>query len=265
MKTISLARANATIAYHDRGVGPPILFIHAFPLDSGMWKEQMDGLAAKHRVIAPDLPGFGGSSVIANWTVDSAADLLTEFLDTLGVTEQVTVAGLSMGGYIAMALARRHAARLGKLILADTKAEPDDDTAKTGRATMIQLAGEKGSEAVIRAMLPKMLSANTAAMQPRICEAVRAMAERQRVAGVVAALQALRDRPDARPGLKAIAMPTLVIVGEHDAITPLANAKTTADAAPGATLAVLPGAGHLSNLESPKAFGQAVMTFLKRE
>src|SRR5438128_2343499 len=134
--------------YLDRGTGPVLVLLHAFPFDSSMWKPQIDVLVSTHRVLAPDLPGFGHSPLVPGWTIDSAADFVDDWLDEIGVKEPVALAGLSMGGYIALAFARRHASRLSKLILADTKAEADDAAAKASRATMIALAKTQGSAAV---------------------------------------------------------------------------------------------------------------------
>jgi pimeloyl-ACP methyl ester carboxylesterase len=213
-------------------------------------------------VIAPDFPGFGGSAVSAGLTVDSAADVVAELLDHLGINDRIAVGGVSMGGYVALAFARLYPQRLGALVLADTKADPDDETARAGRDRLIQLANEKGVNAVVEPLLPKLLGPTTMAQKPEVVEKVRAIAVKQSVEGVVAALKALRERPDAGPGLAHIAVPTQVIVGEEDAITPLEKAKQLAETIPNARLVTIPGAGHLSNLEDESAFNIAVREFL---
>src|SRR5262249_31521884 len=154
---------------------------------------------------------------------------VVKLLDEQGIQEPVTVAGVSMGGYMAMAFARQFPERLGALVLADTKAEGDDAKAKEGRATMIKLARDKGSAAVARAMLPRMLGPTTLGLGPTVVDKVYATMARQPVEKVIAALVALRDRPDATAGLKTLRAPTLVIVGEDDIITPLAMAKAIAE------------------------------------
>ncbi len=257
MKTIALS-SSQTIAYHDQGSGPVLLLIHAFPVDSHLWLPQLEALSRSHRVIAPDLPGFGGSAAAA-WTIDGAAQIIAGFLDAIAITEPVALGGLSMGGYIAMAFARQFPQRLRALILADTRAEPDDDTAKQARAKMIAMAQEQGSVAIADAMLPKMLSDSR---PHQVAEAVRTMIERQPASSIAAALAALRDRPDARPGLKKLEVPTLVLVGEADTITPLAMAQVIAESVTGAKLVTIPGAGHLANCEAPQAFNAAVSEFL---
>jgi pimeloyl-ACP methyl ester carboxylesterase len=250
------------VSYSERGWGPPVVLLHAYPLSSAMWFGQLEALSDRYRVIAPDFPGFGGSSDDPGWTVDSAADMVAELCEELGVRGPVVVGGLSMGGYVALAFARRHPDRLRGLILADTKAEPDTDEAKANRDKMMAFAKEHGSVAVIDAMIGKMVSETTKADRPEVVAAVRQLAAEQSPDGIVAALHALRDRPDAVPGLGEIPVPTLVIVGADDGLTPPATARQMAAAIPKAWLEVLPSAGHLANLEVPEAFTAAVRGFL---
>ncbi len=249
-----------TIGYDEAGSGPPLLLLHAFPLDRGVWQPQLDALKDVARVIAPDLPGFGESPA-APFSVEGVADVVAEFLAALAVPKAV-VCGLSMGGYIALALARKHPQRLAGLILADTRAGVDDSTAKANRDKSIALVNEKGSAALFETMLPKLLSDAARAEQPELVTRLKEIAAKQAPASVTAALAALRDRPDANPGLKAIAVPTLVIVGEHDGVTPPLAAANLSAQIRGSKLVHIPGAGHLSNVEQPEAFNAAVRTFL---
>jgi len=262
MNTMTLRASQTPIAYADRGAGPGLVLLHAFPLDSSMWRHQVAALADRCRVIAPDLPGFGGSAVSAGLTLDSAADVVAELLDHLGVNERVVVGGLSMGGYAALAFARLYPQRVRALVLADTKADPDDETARANRDKAIQLATDQGPAAVIEQMLPKLLAPVTRDTKPDVVRWVKETASRQRAEGLVVALKALRDRPDARPGLSHISFPTLVVVGEHDAATPPDRARELAGGIPNARLVTIPDAGHLSNLEDPVAFTNAVREFL---
>jgi 3-oxoadipate enol-lactonase len=262
MNSMILRASQTTIAYEDRGAGSVVVLLHAFPLDAGMWRSQVDELTSDYRVIAPDFPGFGGSAVSAGLTIDSAADVVAELLDHLGINDRVVVGGVSMGGYVALAFARLYPQRLGALMLADTKADPDDATARAGRDRLISLASEKGVKAVVEQLLPKLLGPTTVAQKPDVVQRVRAIAERQTVEGIVAALKALRERPDAGPGLAHIAVPALIIVGEDDAITPPDKAKLLAETIPNARLVTISGAGHLSNLENQSAFGAATREFL---
>ncbi len=253
------------VAYLDRGEGPTLVLLHAFPQSSAMWRPQLEVLSDRFRVLAPDLPGFGKSGLVPGWTVDSAADLLAEFLDAVEPSGSVVLGGLSMGGYLALAFARRHPGKLRGLILADTRAEPDGEEARANRDRMISFALEHGSAAVIDSMIGKMVSDKTRTERHGVVEDVKQIASGQRAEAIVAALEALRDRPDAVPGLKAISVPTLVIVGEDDVLTPPTLAKKLAEMIPGATLTILPEAGHLSNLEVPEKFNAAVREFLQNQ
>ena len=202
----------------------PLLLIHGFPLDRTLWSAQTAG-SLMSRVIAPDLRGFGESSVPTGaMTMDTYADDLRALLDALGVPRAV-IAGLSMGGYIAFAFYRRHASRVGALILADTRAAPDSAEAKKGREENAALARAQGTAAVAEKMLPKMLTPQTLAAHADVTNAARTLMSRQPVEGVVAALGALRDRPDSTPTLAQIAVPTLIVVGAEDSLTPPQDAE----------------------------------------
>ena len=240
----------------------PLLLIHGFPLDRTLWSAQTRGLADVARVIAPDLRGFGESSVPTGAvTMDTYADDLRALLDALGVPRAV-IAGLSMGGYIAFAFYRRHASRVGALILADTRAAPDSAEAKKGREDNTVLARAQGTAAVAEKMLPKMLTPQTLAARADVTNAARTLMSRQPVEGVVAALGALRDRPDSTPTLAQIVVPTLIVVGAEDSLTPPQDAEQMRAAIRGAHLAVVPDAAHLANFEQPDTFNQIVREFL---
>lgn len=261
MPLCKLPASGLTINYDEAGSGPPLLLLHAFPFDRSMWEPQLAALASSARVIAPDLPGFGESPA-APFTIEGVADLVAEFLGALNVPK-ATVCGLSMGGYVALALARKHADKLAGLILADTRAGVDDTAAKAGRDKAIATVTEKGTAALFEGMAPKVMSDHTQTAKPEVVARAKAIAAKQPAASVAAALAALRDRPDANAGLKDIAVPTLVIVGEHDAVTPPLAAANLSAQIRGSTLVHIPGAGHLSNLENAEAFNEAVKAFLK--
>ena len=262
MPTVTLRASQLDIHYREAGSGPAMLLLHAFPLDSEMFGNQVRDLSDQHRVIAPDFPGFGGSAVSAGFTIDGAADLLAEFLDHLGINERVIVGGVSMGGYVALAFARRQPQRLRALVLIDTKAEADDETGRAGRDKSIELVLKEGPSALVNQLLPKLLGPSTTANKPEVVEQVRQVATKQKPEAVVAALKALRDRPDAKPGLNHVSVPTLVVVGEHDSITPPTNAMALGDAIPNSRLSVITGAGHLSSMENPAMFTAVVREFL---
>ena len=250
------------MGYDDFGAGRPLVLLHAYPLSREMWRPQIAALSRDFRVLAPDLPGFGDSAGFADDpSIDGMAAAVAEFLDAISVTEPVALGGLSMGGYVAMAFARKYPDRLRALILADTRAEPDDATAKANRDKSIAFALDKSAADVIEQMLPRMVSAETRTERPEVVAEVRRIAGAQSVAGIVNALKALRDRPDARPELDNNGIPTLVLVGAEDALTPPSLSQDLAVRTRG-SMEIIPGAGHLSNLERPDAFNEAVRRFL---
>ncbi len=250
-----------TLAYDDTGSGTPLVLLHAFPLDREMWRPQVAALRESARVITIDLPGFGESPAIARFTIDDAADIVAELLGELKIPKAV-VCGLSMGGYIALAISRRHPKFLAGMILADTRAGIDDSQARSARDRSIATVREQGPAALFEGMLPKVVSEPTRRDRPDVVEMLRVIAARQQPESVAAALAALRDRPDANPGLKAVTAPTLVLVGELDTVTPGLSAANLTAQIPGSRLIHLPSAGHLSNVENPTLFNAAVRDFL---
>lgn len=253
------------LAYYQRGKAneTTLLLIHGFPLDHRLWEAQLRGLSAEARVVAPDLRGHGRSGLTPGTaTMVQHADDLAALLDHLGIGQAI-VAGLSMGGYVAFAFWRRHRERVRALALLDTRAEADSVVARAGRDAAAAKARQAGAAAIADEMLPRLLApANLA--NPKIAGAARRMMAEQPVEGIVAALAGLRDRADSRPILSTITVPTLVVVGEHDAITPPADAQAMAAAIPAARLVTVPGAGHLSPLENPRAVNAALRKLMIR-
>jgi pimeloyl-ACP methyl ester carboxylesterase len=230
-----------------------------------MWRPQTEALRDHCRLILPDLPGFGDSPLVqGSASVEAMADAVARTLDEKGIREPVILGGLSMGGYVAFAFVRRYADRVRGLILADTRAEPDDDAAKANRDRLIAFAGSNPASAVVEQMLPRLLGAQTHASRPAVVEEVRRIGSAQRPAGIIAALQGLRDRPDSTPTLAQVRTPALVIVGREDVLTPPALAEGMAARIAGARLVMIEGAGHLSNLEQPDAFNEAVRAFVRQ-
>ena len=249
------------LSYVDRGAGLPVLFVHGFPLDGTLWQPQLDGLSDEYRVIVPDLRGFGGSTVSLAMTMEQYADDLQVLLDELGIDE-VVLAGLSMGGYIALAFCRLTPNRLRGLVLVDTRPQADSDEARANRTATGKRVMAHGAAALADSMLDRLLSPATFKDQPDLVSTVRDMMARQSAFGIVAALYGMSERPDSRPTLGDISVPTLVMVGVDDVITPVAEAESMVEAVPGSELVVIPDAGHLSNLEQPQAFNQALREFL---
>jgi 3-oxoadipate enol-lactonase len=242
---------------------PPLVLVHGFPLDSRMWDAQVAALAQGRRVIAPDLPGFGQSRSDASFTLASLADSVHGLLSAVGAIPCV-LAGLSMGGYVALAYAKKYPTDLRGLILIDTKAEADTVEGRQGRDKMIELARTQGAKAVADQMMPKMLAKDAPDQRPQTAKALRLMMEACPPTTIANALAAMRDRPDRSGELAAIKVPTLVLVGDSDAITPPAVAESMAQKIPGAQLVVIRGAGHMSPMEQPDQVNRAVRGFLDR-
>jgi pimeloyl-ACP methyl ester carboxylesterase len=241
------------------GGGEPVLLLHAFPLSGAQWEPQIGALAERHTLLVPDLPGFGGSPAPAEpYTLDDVADSLAATLDRYRM-ERVAVCGLSMGGYVALAMLRRHPARLAKLVLADTRATADTEQARAGREENARLAETSGSAAIADKMLPTLLSP---AAPPALAAHLRALIIASPPRGIALALRAMAQRPDSSDLLPTISAPTLVIVGADDALTPPDEARRMQAAIPGSQLTVIPGAGHIANMEQPEAFSQALAGFL---
>jgi pimeloyl-ACP methyl ester carboxylesterase len=247
------------IAYRDEGRGRPLLLIHAFPLSGAMWEQQIAALSQSYRLIVPDLRGFGASPAVPSTTsLDQYADDLAGLLDQLGL-QHVAVAGLSMGGYIAFALLRRHRERVDALILADTRSQPDTEDGRRTREENARLVEQQGPRAIADQMLPKLLSASA----PEQLQAkVRRLIEANERAGIAAALRAMAARRDSTPLLATIAVPTLIVVGADDGLTPPSDARAMHAAIAGSQFAELPGAGHLANLEAPEAFNAVLADLL---
>lgn len=239
-----------------------LVWLHAFPLGAEMWRHQIETAPDGWRVVVPDLAGFGGTADHTGRPgIDDFAHDLDELADYLGLRHFV-LGGLSMGGYAAFAYLRHAATRVKGLVLADTKSSADTPQARDGRQKMLELVASRGVSAVADEMLPKLLGATTLRINPDLGLHVRAMIEANGAEGIARAIQRLRDRPDATPQLPQTLVPVLVIVGEEDGITPVADARAMVNALPAATLAVLPRAGHLSNLEAPDAFAAALGPWL---
>lgn len=243
----------------DLGNGAPLLLIHAFPLSGAMWQPQIEALAHNYRLIVPDLPGFGKTPLTADaYSLDDMADWLVSLLDERGL-DRVAVAGLSMGGYVAFALLRRHRERITALVLADTRAGADSAEGKAGRETNAQLAENEGASAIANKMLPSLLSPDASAAATAT---LRAIIEGNAPAGIAAALRAMARRADSTELLADISVPTLIIVGAQDALTPPSEAQAMHSAIVGSQLVELANAGHIANIEQPEAFTTALQGFL---
>ncbi|HVX39747.1 MAG TPA: alpha/beta fold hydrolase [Gemmatimonadaceae bacterium] len=249
------------IAYDDVGSGLPVVFLHAFPLNRTMWDPQVGALVAECRCIPIDLRGFGDSAAAPPYSMARYADDVIAVLDVLQI-ERAVVAGLSLGGYIAFELWRRHRNRLRGLVLADTRSGADDADGLERRRTLIHLARSQGSTAVANVQIASLVGKSTRDKRPDIYDATHRMMAQADPEAIVGALEAMIARPDSTPILGNIDVPTLVIGGEEDAVTPPKAMRALHDRIPGSRLEVIAQAGHLSNVERPAAFNTVVSEFL---
>jgi len=264
MPTISVGSASFHVL--DQGRGRPLLLVHGFPLDSTMWRAQVSEFSRDFRVLAPDLRGFGQSSPMtaddAVITMAQFADDLAALLGTLKIPEPVTFCGLSMGGYVAWQFAARHANKLARLILCDTKAAADTQEAAENRHRLAAKVLAEGSQVASDAMLPKLFSKRAIESKFPCVEETRQVILRTRPQTIAAALRGLAAREDFTAKLGSIRVPTLVLCGAEDVITPPAEMRTIAAAIAGAEYCEVPAAGHMSPLEDPQTVNRAIRKFL---
>jgi pimeloyl-ACP methyl ester carboxylesterase len=245
------------------GSGPPLVLVHGFPLDHQMWQAQIEGLADAYQVIAPDLRGFGGSDVTRGTvTMPQMADDLAGLLDVLQVRQPVTLAGLSMGGYVAWQFALRHRPRLARLILCDTRAQADTPEAAAARLALAERVLAEGAAVVAQTLLPKLFAPATYTQKPELVAAMREVILRTHPEGIAAALRGMAQRPDVRPLLGQIDVPALVLGGEEDAISPPDEMRQIARELPQGTWVPIPHAGHMAPCEQPDRVNQAIRRFL---
>jgi len=246
-----------------RGAGT-LLLIHGFPLNTDMWKPQLGMAERGWRVIVPELRGFGdGAADPPTTSIDDYAGDTIDLLDKLHVKDAV-VCGLSMGGYIAFAMYRHAATYVRGLVLADTKSQGDAPEAVAGRKSMQQLVRDKGPSAVADALLPKLLCDATRASNAAVVDDLRKQITSNSVESIAGALEALMTRPDSTPMLSTLRIPTLILVGDQDAITPPPLSEQMHRDIAGSELVLIARAGHMSNMEQPAAFNDALGRFLDR-
>lgn len=261
---MKLRAAGAELACEVSGTGPALLLLHAFPLGLSMWDAQASVLADSHQVVRFDCRGFGASPPGDGLlTMERIADDAAGVLDRLGLPSAV-VCGVSMGGYAAFAMVRRHPDRIRALVLADTRAGADSSEAKANRAAQAEKVRRDGARAIADAVLPKLVGATSHRERPELVARVRQIIEANPPRGITDALAGLAARADSTPTLREIRVPTLVVVGEEDVITPLVEAETLQRGIAASRLAVIPRAGHLSSLENPDEFNRQLHAFLGR-
>jgi pimeloyl-ACP methyl ester carboxylesterase len=254
-----------SVALHLReaGSGRPLVLLHAFPLSSAMWLEQRNGLSDVARVVTPDLRGFGGSQLPDEApSLDAMADDVVALLDSLSL-DRVVLGGLSMGGYVAMALLRRAPERVEALVLADTKASADPTAARENRERIAStVLDEQSPRVLIDDVLPSLVGETTVRERPMVLGRVRALVEGAPPAAVAWAQLAMAARPDSTDTLRGVDVPALVVVGAEDALASASDAQAMVEALPQGRLVTIPRSGHLTAVETPEQFTSAVRELL---
>lgn len=258
------ASINGTsIHYQQRGRGPAVVLLHGFPLDMRVWEEQSAALADAYRVVRVDLRGFGQSAASGPFSIEALADDVNALAKRMDLCPFV-LGGLSMGGYVALAYARKYPMDLAGLILADTRAAGDTADGKKARNEMAELARNQGAKAVADRMEPKMLAAGTRARRPEVYALMRQMMEGCSPQTIAHACLAMRDRGDLQDELPSIPCPTLIVCGEEDVSTGPEPSRAMQRAIPDAEMAIIAGAGHLSPMEMPDAVTAEMRRFLEK-
>ena len=263
----------ASLSYHELGSGPALVLLHGFPLDGTMWADVAEILSQQWRVIVPDLRGFGESPWPAeqapqsgddvtggkvSWSVAAMAADVEALLAAMQINGPIVLAGLSMGGYIAMQFALKYPARLRGLILADTRAVADNDEARAGRRKTAERVFADGPAFVAETMIPKLFAADTIARSPALVAQYNELITKTNPRTIAAAALALGSRPDVTNQLEQIHVPTLCIAGSDDAISPAKEMLTWSAELPRGRFVEIPGAGHMSPVEQPDSFAAAV-------
>lgn len=244
--------------------GLPIVFIHGFPFNHSMWEPQLTSLPSTLRLIAYDIRGFGKSDLgNGEKTIDKHADDLVGLLDDLTI-DQAIVCGLSMGGYIALRAIEKYPARFKGLVLCDTKSESDNEEGRKKRMDSIKVIEDQGTITFSQNFLKNVLGASTYQNNPQLVRNLQNRILENNQEGIVAAQYAMADRTDTTSSLKKIKVPTLILVGEEDGVTPVKAAQSIREKIPNSQLEIIPKAGHLSNLENPKFFNEKLILFLRK-
>jgi len=262
MPTVAIGNVSFNVV--DEGSGPPLLLVHGFPLDHTMWRHQIAHFKTTHRVIAPDLRGFGRSSATPGTvTMKQFASDLAAILPALGENQPVIFCGLSMGGYIAWQFVEHHRSKLAALILCDTKAASDTTEAKTARLEAADRLEREGTSFLAETMLPKLFGQQLLDSPSEYVRETSAVILRTDPRACAAAQRGMAERADYRPHLGHIDLPTLVVCGEKDLISPTKEMQDVAAAIPGSQYVEIPAAGHMAPLEKPAAVNAAFDTFLQ--
>jgi len=259
---------NRTIAYLDSAPKHSelrvLVLLHAFPIGANLWERQLGAIPKGWRLITPDLRGFGGSTELDSSSAQSMSDYAEDVVDLLaelGIARAV-IGGCSMGGYAALALYQSNPEIFEGLILVNTRAGADSPEARASRRNMLALVDREGPSGIAKDMMPKLIGKTTQESNSSVEPFVRRLIKQQSPTAIRSAIHRMMHRADSMPMLSKVSVPTLVITGEEDEMIPVDESRRMAGAVTGAKLVIIPGAGHLSPLEQPEAFNDAVNKFL---
>ncbi len=257
---------NTAIVFETAGAnnGIPVVLIHGFPFSKEMWRPQIDALKNNYYVITYDVRGHGGSDVSdGQYSVEYFVDDLVGLLDHLKISKAVVV-GFSMGGYIALRAIERHPERFRALALCDTRSEADGNEAKVKRAVQAKAVKVDGTKKFAEGFLKAVFWEKSFQTKPDAVVMIRGIIEKTSPLAVAGTLIALASRTDTSASLSNIKVPTLILVGEHDAITPPSAAQSIKEKVSSSELHVIPESAHMSNLENTNEFNVHLLNFLKK-
>jgi 3-oxoadipate enol-lactonase len=241
----------------------PVIFVHGFPFSHAMWHHQLPLVAREYRTVAYDLRGMGESSPGDGlFTIEGHVDDLMGILDYFQIAK-ATIIGLSMGGYITLRALERNPERFSAAVLCDTRSEADTNEVRLNRAKSIADVNQRGSAAFAAEFLKKIFAPESFHRNAREVELIRDIISRTHPLSIAATLLALAARSDTTASLKRITVPTLVMVGELDAITPPDASRAMHELITGSTLHIIPNAAHMSPMENPSEFNAHLAGFLR--
>ena len=259
---LTLRSDDAEISYEIRGEGPPIVLLHPFPCDHGFWYPVAAALDSRYRLILPDLRGHGeseigeGPALMAKHALD-----IVRVLDVVGVGKAAFV-GCSIGGYILFEFWRRVRERVNALAILDSRPQADTPEARSNRLKAAAIVLEQGTEPFLDAMIPKLMGRTTVETRPDLVAGARAMMRKMSAEDISLVQRGMAERPDSVADLKTINVPTLIVIGEEDVLSTVADGELMRQNIPGSRLKVIPKAGHYSPWEQPEAVGTILRQFL---
>ena len=254
---------NINVSYYDVGEGTiPVIFLHGFPFDKSMWNGQLEGLQQSNRLIALDIRGFGHSTdEKTTLSIDLFSDDLLAFMDKLKI-EKATLCGLSMGGFIALNAIKRFPKRFEALVLCDTQCVADSIEVRENRYKTIEQINHKGADEFNEKFIKSVFHPDSFTNKTEIVESLRSTVLANSYKIITAGLWALAERSETCSILNTITIPTLIICGIEDEVTPLEQSEFMHKHIKGSILKIIDKAGHVSNLEHQEEFNKYILDFL---